>query len=954
MEIAEIKEKLPLKDVLAHYGLKPDKHGRLSCPFHKDRTPSMQVYYQTGTVYCFSTNCPTHGRAMDVVDLIMHKEGITKHEAITQAKAMVKGSSETSRKTSSSKPSTAPSPSENEKPSGNGWDRRSVLERVFRAFKNGLPRSKQGKAYLEGRSLDLERLEVGYNSGQFHHGVRRDEAWIEGLLEAGLLLDKGGKARTGEKAYRVFARGCICFPLKDPEGDIVGLYFRSTTDDKEQKHFYLKDRQGLYPNYPERTTKRLILTESVIDAASLLQQAVIAEQYAVLALYGTNGLTGEHKEAIRNLPSLEELIFFLNGDDAGKKATKEHAETIRELRPELALSAVDVPEGEDVNSLLQAHEPQVLLHLTQGRSSLLSNEPSDERKRENGTPSTEKGPSSFLADRRAASDERKKEASDGTQEAPGSSEIPDGPSEALDTRNPRKLQYRGEAARYAVLGGLGRELDRLKVTLRTETWKGQKLRTRLDLYEESQVERYIKKASGKLDLDRSALEADLFALTDLLERYREDELLKDEKEREEEGPPPLTAKEREELEAFAKKKGLTERIEELLGKAGIVGEERTRSFLFLIALSHKLAEPLHALIQGSSGSGKTRLLQQIAACMPEEKLTRLTRVSEKAFYNYPEDHFRNRLLCLEDMDGLGEEATFAFRELQSNGELTSSVSYKDENGRIGQAEKRVKGPVASLACTTNGEIYEDNMSRCFLVAVDEGPEQTRRITEYQDRRAAGEVDKEQEERTKAFLQKFVRLLVPYEVRNPYAGRVRLPEEAHKVRRLNELFQGFIKVVTVLHQYQREQDEKGRLIATKADIRTATELMLSSILLKVDELDGSLREFFERLKAYVEEKAREHDAEPSDVDFTRFEVREATGVAKTQQHHTIRRLVELEYLFQSGHANRGYRYRIAHWDDHTALKERIKKGLEEQLKTLEGEHQRTPGRTPEPVSNGKKG
>ena len=29
--------------VLSHYHLKPDKKLRLCCPFHEDRTPSMQV-----------------------------------------------------------------------------------------------------------------------------------------------------------------------------------------------------------------------------------------------------------------------------------------------------------------------------------------------------------------------------------------------------------------------------------------------------------------------------------------------------------------------------------------------------------------------------------------------------------------------------------------------------------------------------------------------------------------------------------------------------------------------------------------------------------------------------------------------------------------------------------------------------------------------------------------------
>ncbi|MFM8913632.1 MAG: CHC2 zinc finger domain-containing protein, partial [Flammeovirgaceae bacterium] len=55
MEIQEIKTKLTLAQVLEHYGLKPDKLGKLNCPFHEDKTPSMQVYYKTQTCYCFSS-----------------------------------------------------------------------------------------------------------------------------------------------------------------------------------------------------------------------------------------------------------------------------------------------------------------------------------------------------------------------------------------------------------------------------------------------------------------------------------------------------------------------------------------------------------------------------------------------------------------------------------------------------------------------------------------------------------------------------------------------------------------------------------------------------------------------------------------------------------------------------------------------------------------------------------
>lgn len=62
MEIADIKSKLTILEVLQHYGLKLNKNPpaggqayMLCCPFHDDKKPSMQVYSETNTVHCFST-----------------------------------------------------------------------------------------------------------------------------------------------------------------------------------------------------------------------------------------------------------------------------------------------------------------------------------------------------------------------------------------------------------------------------------------------------------------------------------------------------------------------------------------------------------------------------------------------------------------------------------------------------------------------------------------------------------------------------------------------------------------------------------------------------------------------------------------------------------------------------------------------------------------------------------
>jgi hypothetical protein len=218
------------------------------------------------------------------------------------------------------------------------------------------------------------------------------------------------------------------------------------------------------------------------------------------------------------------------------------------------------------------------------------------------------------------------------------------------------------------------------------------------------------------------------------------------------------------------------------------------------------------------------------------------------------------------------------------------------------------------------------MGRVFLIAVDESIEQTRKIIQYQNNKAAGLTDAKAEQETKSFLQKLFTLLQPFEVINPYGNEIMLPEEAHKIRRLNEMYQGLVKVITVINQYQRKKNAQNKLLTEIEDIEMAVHIMFESIVLKVDELDGSLRHFYEKLKNFVLKKGKSYE-------FTRFEVREATGIGKTQQHYYINQLVNLCYVQQLGFANRGFTYKIVYWDDYEAFRERIKKNLLTQIEIL---------------------
>ena len=374
---------------------------------------------------------------------------------------------------------------------------------------------------------------------------------------------------------------------------------------------------------------------------------------------------------------------------------------------------------------------------------------------------------------------------------------------------------------------------------------------------------------------------------------------------------------------YLKHPELLKRINIAIGKTGVVGEVDNRLLLFLIAISYHGQNPLHGLIQGSSGSGKTKLLQSIYKLIPSDACKSFTRVTESSFYNFNQDALKNKLLCFEDMDGLKEEAMLALRELQSNGKLISATSQKMESGKIQSMERIVNGPIASLSCTTKADTYEDNISRCFVIAVDESVAQTKRIIDYQNKLAAGQIDIQQIKKTQRFIQNCIRMLQPYEVVNPYADKISLPQNIHKLRRLHGMYQNLVAQITYVHQYQRKKNVKGQLIAQKEDLQNACTILMQSIILKVDELHGSLRQFYECLKAYFKEKS-------ADSTFNRFEAKKATGLGKTQMQHYLNQLIELEYLQQFGYANRGYTYKITYWDDHKVVKAKIQTSLQSQI------------------------
>ncbi|WP_258929640.1 hypothetical protein [Flavobacterium davisii] len=306
---------------------------------------------------------------------------------------------------------------------------------------------------------------------------------------------------------------------------------------------------------------------------------------------------------------------------------------------------------------------------------------------------------------------------------------------------------------------------------------------------------------------------------------------------------------------FLKEENLLHNINELLGKIGIVGEQNNRLLQYVTATTYKMNYNLHILYQGSSGSGKTHTIKQIASLIPPEDVIYLTRVTESSLYNYKNGEFMYKLVVFEDMDGLKEEALMAVREMISNKKLSSSTSIKDKKGNADGKIKEVEVSFASLSATTKGELYEDNMSRIIVLSVDESKEQTKRIIEYKNKVYQGQINKQEQEQTRFFLRECIKLLQVYEVINPYANLVELPENVHKPTRMHDIVMGVINQIVLLNQYQRNKTPQGQLIAEKEDVINGLLLMKDSIILKMDELEGKVRTFYESLKSLLKKRLK---------------------------------------------------------------------------------------------------
>ncbi len=368
--------------------------------------------------------------------------------------------------------------------------------------------------------------------------------------------------------------------------------------------------------------------------------------------------------------------------------------------------------------------------------------------------------------------------------------------------------------------------------------------------------------------------------------------------------PALNADDQQQALKLLQDKNLLQRILNDFNTAGVVGEETNKLVGYLSCVSRKLDKPLAVIIQSSSVAGKSSLMDAILNVIPEEERVQYSAMTGQSLFYMGETNLKNKILAIAEEEG-AENASYALKLLQSEGELTIASTGKDDStGNLVTKEYRVEGPVMLFLATTAIDIDEELMNRCIVLTVNESREQTQAIHAMQRKQQTleGLLQNEDKKNIIQLHRNAQRLLRPLLVANPFAEQLTFIDDKTRTRRDHMKYLTLIRAIALLHQYQREVkavNHNGQMLSyvevTKDDIETANQLAHDVLGRTLDELPPQTRTLLKHVYTMVKAASEKQAIEQKDYRFSRREIRAFTGWSDGQLKIHCSRLTELEYL-----------------------------------------------------------
>ena len=336
--LQELKLRSDITEIASSY-VNLKRHGRNMvglCPFHGEKTPSFNIYTESGSFYCFGC-----GAGGDVITFIMKIENLDYVEAVkflAQRAGM-------------------------EMPENTYDDSLSKLRmRIYEANREAArffhatllsQRGQSGLNYLRGRALSdrtIRHFGLGFADDDWNslcnHLKNKGFSEYE-IYSANLAF----RRKNGNGIYDRFVNR-VMFPIIDLRGNVIAFGGRIMTDEKPK---YLntsdtpvfKKSENLFSlnNAKSSGTRTLILCEGYMDVIAL-NQAGFTNAVATLGTALTN------EQAVLMKRYADEVIICYDADGAGQKATARAIDILRNAG--LPIKILTVPSGKDPDEFIRS------------------------------------------------------------------------------------------------------------------------------------------------------------------------------------------------------------------------------------------------------------------------------------------------------------------------------------------------------------------------------------------------------------------------------------------------------------------------------------------------------------------------------------------------------------------------------------------------------------------------
>ncbi len=888
-EIDKLKSEVSLLHLVERQGHQPQKQGKdyaICCPFHDDKTPSLIISPKKNVFNCFGC-----GASGTVIDWVMKTQGVSFRDAVTVLQEESGGVAASTTASGSSTKTLPPLAAE--------ADDQKLLQTVIDHYHQTLKQSPEAIDYLASRGLNsrelIDTFTLGYANRTLAYRLP-EKQYKAGKAIRTQLQGIGLLRKSGHEHFN----GSLVVPIIDENGIVTEAYGRKLLGARLRKgtpqHLYLPGpHAGLWNPQCLKASEEVILCEALIDAMTFW----VHGYRNVTSSFGTQGFTTDHLVAFKH-HNIKRVLIAYDRDEAGNTA----ADALATLLNKNGIDAFRLllPKGMDVNAYAQQVTPAVkTLSLVIRKAAFMGKGKPPERQ---GYIDTQIAEETTFVDAVAepvatshasplASQLSAPTTATPLPKAPNTVDAVVSQQEIVIGLGDRKYRIRGLQKNMSY--------EQLKINLLVSRGEHVHIDT-FDLYQSRPRQTFINQASGELGVQDKVIKTDLGKVLLKLEELQEAQI----KSTLEPAKETLALNDSEQQQALAllQDKNLLNRILDDFKTAGVVGEETNKLVGYLACVSRKLDKPLAVIIQSSSAAGKSSLMEAILNFIPEEERVQYSAMTGQSLFYMGETNLKHKILAIAEEEG-AENASYALKLLQSEGELTIASTGKDDStGNLVTKEYRVEGPVMLFLTTTAIDIDEELMNRCVVLTVNESREQTQAIhaMQRQQQTLAGLLKHEDRKTLVQLHRNAQRLLRPLLVANPFAEQLTFIDDKTRTRRDHVKYLTLIRAITLLHQYQRDiktvnhNDEILQYIeVTKVDIATANRLANDVLGRSLDELPPQTRTLLMRIYDMINVQCDQQKIEKSDCRFSRKEIRQYTGWTDFQVRTHLSRLVDMEYV-----------------------------------------------------------